>query len=203
MERYDGREAASNSKWKQDYPSTFNQEKGEGRNLGLQTHRPIEKKFNIGCETKITYDYSHKCHRLPDERKYLSDDRAENYMKLEDRRNNYHKGAWNYKYSDCYSKARGSQTEKSLTEVSIKHTSEKGCNSCAKSYKSDAGHIHFNLKEKERIKKEGNFMGERDFPNSCEHGNHYKVSSLKVSDVHTRKERLTVKVDMKKTLKYR
>ncbi|KAJ6667601.1 hypothetical protein lerEdw1_016722 [Lerista edwardsae] len=202
MERYD-REIASNSKWKQDHSSMSSQEKGEQRNHGLQTHRPVEKEHDDSCQTKITYDYAHKYHRHPDRGKYISDGRSEKYVKLEDKKHNYPKEAWNSKYSDYYSSKKVSHMEDPHTEVPIKYTSGKGCNSCTKSYKSGDGLQNFNQKEKERIKKEGDFRGRVDFSGNHQYDTH-KIPDAKVLDVHTRKERLTVKVDMKKTInKYR
>ncbi|XP_054831066.1 BCLAF1 and THRAP3 family member 3 [Eublepharis macularius] len=203
MERYDDREITSNSKWKQDHSSSSNQEKGGQRNLGLQSNRLVKKEYSDDCKTKLTYDYSHKRHRYPEGEKYLSDDREEKYVKLEDAKYNSPKGAWNSKFSDYYNNERVSHTEEPHTEASVKYIPEKGCNSCAKSYKSDAGLISFYQKGKERIKKEGDLRGQTDFSGSHQYDSHHKASDVKVSDVHTRKERLTVKVDMKKINKYR
>lgn len=204
MERYDDREIASNSKWKQDHSSMSSQEKGEQRNHGLQTHRAVEKEHDDSCQTKITCDYTHKHHRHPNRGKYISDGRSEKCVKLEDKKHNYPKETWNSKYSDYYSSKKVSHMEDPHTEVPIKYTSGKGCNSCAKSYKSSDGLLTFNQKEKERIKKEGDFRGRIDFSSNHQYDTHHKIPDAKVLDVHTRKERLTVKVDMKKTInKYR
>ncbi|XP_033003188.1 BCLAF1 and THRAP3 family member 3 isoform X2 [Lacerta agilis] len=199
LERYDDREVASNSKWKQDH-SSLNQEKGEQRNPGLQTHRPVVKEYSDSCQTKITYDYSQKRHRHPDGGKYISDERAEKYTKVEEKKYNSPKEAWNSKYSNYYNSERVRHTEDPHTEASVKYISGKGCNSCAKSHKSDADLLPFDQKEKERLRKEMDFRGRRD-----QHDTHHKISDVKMSDVHhTRKEKLTVKVDMKKTInKYR
>ncbi|XP_015261090.1 PREDICTED: uncharacterized protein CXorf23 homolog isoform X1 [Gekko japonicus] len=203
MEKYDDREIASNSKWKQDHSSSPIQEKGGPRKLGLQSHRPAEKEYNDNCKTKLTYDYSHKRHRRPEGGKYVSDDREEKHVKLEDTKYNYPKAAWDSKYSDHYNNERMSHTEEPRTEAPVKYFSEKGCNSCAKSYKSNAGLIPFDQKAKEKIKKEGDVRGQIDFSSSHQRDTCHKVSDVTVSDVHTKKERLTVKVDMKKINKYR
>ncbi|XP_053161112.1 BCLAF1 and THRAP3 family member 3 isoform X2 [Hemicordylus capensis] len=204
MERYDDREIASNSKWKQDHSSMPNQDKGEQRNHGLQNHRPVEKEYSDSCQAKIPYNYSQKRHRHPDGGKYISDDRTEKYMKSEDRKYNYPKGAWNSKYSDYYSSERVSHAEAPHTEVSSKYISGKGYNSCAKTFKSDASLLPSDQKEKEKIKKEGDLRGQIDFPSSHQHDTQHKIADVKFSDVHTKKQRLTVKVDMKKTInKYR
>ncbi|XP_062982514.1 BCLAF1 and THRAP3 family member 3 [Elgaria multicarinata webbii] len=202
MERYDDREIASNSKWKQDHSSTPNQDKGEKRNLGLQTHRPVEKEYSDSCPTKITYDYSHKRHRHPDRGKYISDERREKYIKLEDKKYTYHKEAWNNsKYSDYYSNERVNHSKEPHTEVTAKYITGKGSNLC---FKNDAGLLPFDQKEKEKIKKDVDFRGRIDFSNSHQHDTHHNLSDVKVSDIHTKKEKLTIKVDMKKAInKYR
>ncbi|XP_044297977.1 BCLAF1 and THRAP3 family member 3 isoform X2 [Varanus komodoensis] len=201
MERYDDGEIASNSKWKQDLSSIPKQEKQEQRNLGFQTYRPVEKEYSDSCPTKITYDYSHKRHRHPDGGKYISDEKRGKYIKVEDKKYTYSKGAWNSKYSDYYSNERVNHSEESCTEVAMKYISGKGCNS---SYKSDAGLLPFDQKEKERIKKDVDVRGRIDSSNSHQHDTHHSISDVKVSDVHTKKEKLTVKVDMKKAInKYR
>lgn len=202
MERYDDRKIASNSKWKQDHSSSPNQEKGGHRNLSLQSHRPVEKVYNDNCKTKLTCDYSHK-RRHPEGGKYVSDDREEKYIKSEDMKYNYPKTAWNSKHSDYCNNERVSHTEEPCTEAPVKYFSEKECNSCAKSYKSNAGLIPFDEKVKEKIKKEGDLRGQIDVSSSHQRDTFHKVSDKTASDVHPRKERLTVKVDMKKTNKYR
>ncbi|KAM6447151.1 BCLAF1 and THRAP3 family member 3 isoform 1-T4 [Liasis olivaceus] len=185
MERYD-RETASNSKWKQNHSS--NQEKEEQRNPQDQWHAELE--YSNNCETKVTYDYSHKRHRHPDGGKYISDEKAEKYMKLDNKKYSYCKGVWNSKYSDHYSNDRASNMGEPHTEVAVKYNSGKGYNSCAKSLDQN---------EKERIKKDLDFRGRIDFSSSYQHDTQHKIS-----DVHARKEKLTVKVDMKKTIhKYR
>uniref|UniRef100_A0ACB8FIF9 Uncharacterized protein n=2 Tax=Sphaerodactylus townsendi TaxID=933632 RepID=A0ACB8FIF9_9SAUR len=201
MERYDDREITSNLKRKQDHSSSPNHEKGGQRKLG-PSHRSVEKVYQDKCKMKLTYDYTNKHHRHPEGGKYVSDDKEEKYVKLEDTKYNYPKAAWNSKNSEYYNNERVSHTEQSHTEASVKYFSEKGYHSSAKSYKNDTGLIPFDQKAKVRIKKEGDLKGQRDIT-SGQHDNHHKVSDVKVSDAHNRKERLTVKVDMKKINKYR
>lgn len=203
MERYDDREITSNSKWKQDHSSSPNEEKGGQRNLGLQSHRLVEKEYSDNCKTKLIYDYSQKRHRHPEGGKYVSDDREEKNVKLEDTKYNYSKAPWNNKYSDYYNNERESHTEEPHNEALVKYFPEKGCNSCAKPYKSNAGIIPFDQKTKEKRKKEGNLRGQIDFSSSRQVDTCHKVSDVTLSDAHTRKERLTVKVDMKKIHKHR
>ncbi|KAH0624728.1 hypothetical protein JD844_032473 [Phrynosoma platyrhinos] len=204
VERYDDREMPRYSKWTQDHASTSSHEKGEQRNLGLQAHRPVEKEYGDSFQTKIAYDYNHKRHRNPDGGKYLSDERAEKYMKLEDKKHNHPKEAWNRRYSDRYSIEKAGQSEELHTEVSLKYTSGKGCSSCTKSCKSDADLLPFEQKDKEKVKKDVDFREKVDFFSSRQQDTHHQSTDVKVSDVHTRKEKLTVKVDTKKTInKYR
>ncbi|KAG8137299.1 hypothetical protein E2320_004551, partial [Naja naja] len=182
MERYD-RESASSSKWKQNHSSS-NQKKEEQRNLEDQWHAELE--YSNNCEAKVTYEYSHKRHRHPDGGKYSSDEKAEKYFKLDNEKYSYCKGVWNSKYSDRYSSDRASRMGEPHTEVAVKYNSGKGHNSCAKSLDQN---------EKERIKKDLDFRGRIDFSSSYQHD-----TQDKMSDVHARKEKLTVKVDMKKTI---
>ncbi|XP_026570014.1 BCLAF1 and THRAP3 family member 3 isoform X3 [Pseudonaja textilis] len=186
MERYD-RESASSSKWKQNHSSS-NQKKEEQRNLEDQWHAELE--YSNNCEAKVTYEYSHKRHRHPVGGKYSSDEKAEKYFKLDNKKYSYCKGVWNSKYSDRYSSDRASRMGEPHTEVAVKYNSGKGHNSCAKSLDQN---------KKGRIKKDLDFRGRIDFSSSYQHDIQHKIS-----DVHARKEKLTVKVDMKKTLhKYR
>ncbi|XP_061483252.1 BCLAF1 and THRAP3 family member 3 [Rhineura floridana] len=204
MERYDDKEIASNSKWKQDHSSTLNQAKGEPRNIDLPTHRPVVKEYSDSCQTKMTYDYSQKRHRHPDGGKYVSEERAEKYMKVEEKKYNYPKETWNSKYLNYYNSERVGQVEEPRTEVSVKYISGTGCDLCTKSYKRDVDILSFDQKDKERIKKEVDFRGRKDCSSGHHYDTHHKISDVKVSDGDTRKEKLTVKVDMKKTInKYR
>nr|XP_020644861.1 uncharacterized protein CXorf23 homolog [Pogona vitticeps]XP_020644862.1 uncharacterized protein CXorf23 homolog [Pogona vitticeps] len=199
VERYHDREIASNSKWKHDHSSKPNHEKEEQQNRGLHTYQPVEKEYTDSCQTKLPSDYSHKRHKHPTGGKYISGERTEKYMKLEDPKYNYPKGSWDSKYSEHYSREKESHTEEPRTEAVLKYTSGKGGNSCTKPYKSNA-----DQKEKERVKKHDDFRGRVDVSNSLQVDTHNKISDVKVSDVYARKEKLTVKVDMKKTVnKYR
>ncbi|XP_070606834.1 BCLAF1 and THRAP3 family member 3 isoform X3 [Erythrolamprus reginae] len=182
MERYD-RESASSSKWKQNYSSSS--QKKEQRNLEDQWHGEIE--YSNNCEAKVTYEYSHKHHRHPIGGKYSSDGKAEKYVKL-DEKYSYCKGIWNSKYSDHYSNDRASRMGQPHTEVAVKYNSGKGHNSCVKSLDQN---------EKERMQKDVDFRERIDFSSNYQH-------DTRSSDVHARKEKLTVKVDMKKRIhKYR
>ncbi|XP_039213158.1 BCLAF1 and THRAP3 family member 3 isoform X3 [Crotalus tigris] len=184
MERYD-RESASSSKWKQNHSS--NQKKEEQRNLEDQWR--AELKYSNNCETKITYEYSHKHHRYPDGGKYSSDEK-EKYVKLDNEKYSYCKGVWNSKYSRRHSSDRASRMGEPHAEVGMKYNSGKGRSSCAKFLEQN---------EKEQAKKDVDFRGRIDFSSSYQHDTQHKIS-----DVHARKEKLTVKVDMKKTMhKYR
>ncbi|XP_032082322.1 BCLAF1 and THRAP3 family member 3 isoform X3 [Thamnophis elegans] len=184
MERYD-RESTSSSKWKQNYSSS-NQKKEEQRNLEDQWHTEIG--YSNNCDAKVTYEYSHKRHRHPDGEKYSSDEKAEKYVKLDKEKYSYCKGVWNSKYSEPYSSDRASRMGQPHTEVAVKYNSGKGHNSCVKSLDQN---------EKERIPKDLDFRGRTDFSSNYQR-------DTGSSDVHARKEKLTVKVDMKKTIhKYR
>ncbi|XP_015680823.1 BCLAF1 and THRAP3 family member 3 isoform X3 [Protobothrops mucrosquamatus] len=184
MERYD-RESASSSKWKQNHSS--NQKKEEQRNLEDQWR--AELKYSNNYETKVTYEYSHKHHRYPDGGKYSSDEK-EKYVKLDNEKYSYCKGVWNSKYSGHYSSDRASRMGEPHAEVAMKYNSGKGHSSCAK---------FLDQNEKEQVKKDVDFRGRIDFSSSYQHDIQHKIS-----DVHARKEKLTVKVDMKKTMhKYR
>ncbi|KAM3836656.1 BCLAF1 and THRAP3 family member 3 isoform 2-T2 [Vipera latastei] len=183
MERYD-RESASSSKWKQNHSS--NQKKEEQRNLEDQWRGELE--YSNNCKTKVTYEYSHKHHRYPDG-KYSCDEKAK-YVKLDNEKYNYCEGVWNSKYSGRYSNDRANRMGEPHTEVAVKYNSGKGHNSCAKSLDQN---------EKQQIKKDLDFRGRIDFSSSYQHDTQHKIS-----DIHARKEKLTVKVDMKKTThKYR
>nr|XP_003218925.1 PREDICTED: uncharacterized protein CXorf23 homolog [Anolis carolinensis]XP_008105507.1 PREDICTED: uncharacterized protein CXorf23 homolog [Anolis carolinensis] len=201
---YDDRGTLRNSKWTQDHSSTSIHEKGEQRNLGLQSHRPVQKEYSDSCQTRISYDYNHKRHRNPDGEKYISDKRTEKYVKLEDKKHHHPKEAWNRKHSDWYSNERVGHSEEPHTEVPVKYISGKSYSSCTKTYKSDADLLPFEKKQKEKIKPDVNFREKLDFSSSRQHDTHHKSTDEKVSNVHARKEKLTVKVDTKKTLnKYR
>ncbi|KAJ7319564.1 hypothetical protein JRQ81_019075 [Phrynocephalus forsythii] len=198
-ERYHDREISSHSKWKYDHSSKPNHEKEEQRNLGPQTHQPVEKEHTDSFQTKLAFDYKHKHHRHPAGGKYISGERAEKYMKLEDPKYNCPRGSWESKDSEHYSREKESHTEEPRTEAALKYASGKGSNSFSKTYKSSA-----DQKEKERIKKHDGFRGRVDISSNRQHGTSNKISDVKVSDVYARKEKLTVKVDMKKTVnKYR
>ncbi|XP_019384753.1 PREDICTED: uncharacterized protein CXorf23 homolog isoform X1 [Crocodylus porosus] len=195
MERYDGGEIR-NPKWKEDRSFPLYQEKEEQRTLGPQVHRPAEREYTEGSVMKTAYEYSHKRHRQPDGEKSFSDDRAQKYVKQEDQKYNSSKGARDSKELDYFSGGRVRQTEEGHIEVPIKYSSKKGCNACANSYKSDVDLRPFN-KQKERVRKEGDFRKKVDSSNS-QHDTHHTVSDTKMSEVNSRRERLTIKVDMKK-----
>lgn len=195
MERYDGGEVR-NPKWKDDRSFPLYQEKEEQRTLGPQVHRPAEREYTESSVMKTAYEYSHKRHRQPDGEKSFSDDRAQKYVKQEDQKYNSSKGARDSKELDYFSGGRVRQTEEGHIEVPIKYSSKKGCNACANSYKSDVDLRPFN-KQKERVRKEGDFRKKVDSSNS-QHDTHHTVSDTKMSEVNSRRERLTIKVDMKK-----
>ncbi|XP_027304134.2 BCLAF1 and THRAP3 family member 3 [Anas platyrhynchos] len=204
MERYDGGEVARNSKWKQERSFPPYQEKEEQRNLGAQSHRSAEREYSEGSVTKIAYEYSHKRRRHPDGEKSFSDDRAQKYVKQEDQKCGSSKGARNSKELDYFSGGRARQTEEGgHAEVPIKYSSKKGCNACVNSSKMDVDLRSFKNKQKERVRKEGELRSKVD-SSSSQHDSSHTVSDVKMSDVNSRREHLTIKVDMKKMVtKYR
>ncbi|XP_042644792.1 BCLAF1 and THRAP3 family member 3 isoform X3 [Tyto alba] len=203
MERYDGGEAARNSKWKQERSFPPYQEKEEQRNLGAQSHRSAEREYSEGSVTKIAYEYSHKRRRYPDGEKPFSDDRAQKYMKPEDQKYGSSKGARNSKELDYFSGGRARWTEEGHVEVPVKYSSKKVCDACVNSSKTDVDLRSFKNKPKERVRKEGDFRQKVDSSDS-QHDSNHTVSDVKMSDVNCRRERLTIKVDMKKMVtKYR
>ncbi|XP_052529710.1 BCLAF1 and THRAP3 family member 3 isoform X5 [Tympanuchus pallidicinctus] len=199
MERYDGGEVARNSKWKQERSFSPYQEKEEQRNLGAQSHRSTEREYSEGSVTKIAYEYNHKRRRHLDGEKPFTDDRAQKYAKQEDQKYGSSKGAWNSKKLDYFSGGRARQTEEGHVEVPPKYSSKKGCNACVNSSKMDADLRPFKNKQKERVRKEGELRRKGD-SSSSQHDSSHTVSDVKVSDVNCRREHLTIKVDMKKTV---
>ncbi|KAK0686033.1 BCLA3 protein, partial [Pygoscelis papua] len=197
MERYDGGEVARNSKWKQERSFPPYQEKEEQRNLGAQSHRSAEREYSEGFVTKIAYEYSHKRRRHPDGEKAFSDDRAQKYVKQEDQKYGSSKGARNSKELDYFSGGRARWTEEGHVEVPVKYSSKKGCDACINSSKMDVDLRSFKNKPKERVRKEGEFRKKVDSSDS-QHDSSHTVSDVKMSDVNCRRERLTIKVDMKK-----
>ncbi|XP_064330596.1 BCLAF1 and THRAP3 family member 3 [Phalacrocorax carbo] len=203
MERYDGGEVARNSKWKQERSLPPYQEKEEQRNLGAQSHRSAERDYSEGSVTKIAYEYSHKRRRHLDEEKPFSDNRAQKYVKQEDQKYGSSKGARNSKELDYFSSGRARWTEEGHVEVPVKYSSKKGCNACVNSSKTDVDLRSFKNKPKERVRKEGEFRKKVDSSDS-QHDSSHTVSDMNMSDVNCRRERLTIKVDMKKMVtKYR
>uniref|UniRef100_A0A8D0HS80 BCLAF1 and THRAP3 family member 3 n=1 Tax=Sphenodon punctatus TaxID=8508 RepID=A0A8D0HS80_SPHPU len=203
MERYDAGEIARSSYRKQDRSFPLNHEKAEKRNLYPPVHRPAERKYTKSPVTKIVCDYSNKHHRHPDGKNFLADSRAQKYVKPEDQKSNSHKSARKSKELDYISGEKLRQTEEGHVDVPNKYSSKKGCNACANSHKSDADPRPFDEKKKEGARKEGAFRKKIDSVNN-RHDTNHKVSEPKISDGHSRKELLTVKVDMKKTVnKYR
>ncbi|XP_042665752.1 BCLAF1 and THRAP3 family member 3 isoform X3 [Centrocercus urophasianus] len=199
MERYDGGEVARNSKWKQERSFSPYQEKEEQRNLSAQSHRSTEREYSEGSVTKIAYEYNHKRRRHLDGEKPFTDDRAQKYAKQEDQKYGSSKGAWNSKKLDYFSGGRARQTEEGHVEVPPKYSSKKGCNACVNSSKMDADLRPFKNKQKERVRKEGELRRKGD-SSSSQHDSSHTVSDVKVSDVNCRREHLTIKVDMKKTV---
>ncbi|XP_062456710.1 BCLAF1 and THRAP3 family member 3 isoform X3 [Rhea pennata] len=203
MERYDGGEITRNSKWKQERSFAPYKEKEEQRNLGAQPHRSAEREYSEGSVTKIAYEYSHKRRRHPDGEKSFSDDRAQKYGKQEDQKYNSSKGARDSKELSYFSGGRARQTEEGHVEVPVKYSSKKGCNACVNSCKTDVDLRSCKNKQKERVRKEGEIRKKVD-SSSSQHDSSHTVSDVKMSDVNCRRERLTIKVDMKKMVtKYR
>ncbi|XP_031455194.1 BCLAF1 and THRAP3 family member 3 isoform X4 [Phasianus colchicus] len=199
MERYDGGEVARNSKWKQERSFPPYQEKEDQRNLGAQSHRSTEREYSEGSVTKIAYEYNHKRRRHLDGEKSFTDDRAQKYAKQEDQKYGSSKGAWNSKKLDYFSGGRARQTEEGHVEVPAKYSSKKGCNACVNSSKMDADLRPFKNKQKERVRKEGELRRKGDC-SSSQHDSSHTVSDVKMSDANCRREHLTIKVDMKKTV---
>ncbi|XP_061309215.1 BCLAF1 and THRAP3 family member 3 isoform X1 [Pezoporus flaviventris] len=203
MERYDGGEVARNSMWKQERSFPPYQEKEEQRNLGAQSHRSAEREYSEGSVAKIAYDYSHKRRRHLDGEKPFSDDRAQKYVKQEDQKYSSSKGARNSKELDYFSSGRARRTEEGHGEAPVKYSSKKGCNACINSSKMDVDLRSFKNKPKERVRKEGEFRKKVDSSN-IQHDSNHTVSDVKMSDVNSKREHLTIKVDMKKMVaKYR
>lgn len=124
-------------------------------------------------------------------------------MKQEDQKYHSSKGARNSKELDYFSSGRVRRTEEGHIEVPVKYSSKKGCNACVNSSKMDVDLRSFKNKPKERVRKEGEFRKKVDSSNS-QHDSSHTVSDVKMSDVSCRRERLTIKVDMKKMVtKYR
>ncbi|NXU53733.1 BCLA3 protein, partial [Turnix velox] len=196
MERYDG-EVARNYKWKQERSFPPYQEKEEQRNLGAQSHRSAEREYSEGSVTKIAYEYSHKRRRHLDGEKPFSDDRPQKYVKQEDQKYGSSKSTQNSKELDYCSSERARRTEEGHVEVPVKYSSKKGCDACVNSSKTDVDPRSFKNKSKERVRKEGEFRKKVDSSNSQHEPNH-TVSDVKMSDVSSRREHLTIKVDMKK-----
>ncbi|NXN09767.1 BCLA3 protein, partial [Indicator maculatus] len=195
MERYDGGEVARNSKWKQERSFPPYQEKEEQRNLGAQSHRPAEREYSEGSVPKIAYEYSHKRRRHLEGEKPFSDERALKYVKQEEQKYGS-KGARNSKELDYLSGGRARRTE-GRVEAPDKYASKKGCNACVNSSKLDVDLRAFKNKPKERVRKEGEIRKKVDSSDSQRDPSH-TVSDVKVTDVNCRRERLTIKVDMKK-----
>ncbi|XP_010290854.1 PREDICTED: uncharacterized protein CXorf23 homolog [Phaethon lepturus] len=204
MERYDGGEVARNSKWKQERSFPPYQEKEEQRNLGAQSHRSAEREYSEATFVTEPYEYSHKRRRHLDAEKPFSDDRAQKYVKQEDQKYGSSKGARNSKELDYFSSGRVRWTEEGHIEVPVvKYSSKKGCNACVNSSKMDADLRSFKNKPKERVREEGEFRKKVNSSDS-QHDSSHTVSDVKLSDVNCRRERLTIKVDMKKMVtKYR
>lgn len=201
MERYDGGEVARNSKWKQERSFPPYQEKEEQRNLGVQSHRPAEREYSEGSVPKIAYEYSHKRRRHLEGEKPFSDERALKYVKQEEQKYGS-KGARNSKELDYLSGRRARRTEGHI-EAPDKCASKKGCNACVNSSKLDVDLRAFKSKSKERVRKEGEIRKKIDSSDSQRDPSH-TVSDVKMTDVSCRRERLTIKVDMKKMVtKYR
>ncbi|XP_065533397.1 BCLAF1 and THRAP3 family member 3 isoform X2 [Lathamus discolor] len=203
MERYDGGEVARNSTWKQERCFPPYQDKEEQRNLGAQSHRSAERGYSEGSVAKIAYEYSHKRRRHLDGEKPFSDDRAQKYVKQEDQKYSSSKGARNSKELDYFSSGRARRTEEGHVEAPVKYSSKKGCNACINSSKMDVDLRSFKNKPKERVRKEGEFRKKVDSSN-IQHDSNHTVSDVKMSDVNSKREHLTIKVDMKKMVaKYR
>ncbi|XP_068000852.1 BCLAF1 and THRAP3 family member 3 [Melanerpes formicivorus] len=201
MERYDGGEVARNSKWKQERSFPPYQEKEEQRNLGVQSHRPAEREYSEGSVPKIAYEYSHKRRRHLEGEKPFSDERALKYVKQEEQKYGS-KGARNSKELDYLSGRRARRTEGHI-EAPDKCASKKGCNACVNSSKLDVDLRAFKNKPKERVRKEGEIRKKTDSSDSQRDPSH-TVSDVQMTDVSCRRERLTIKVDMKKMVtKYR
>ncbi|NXF98400.1 BCLA3 protein, partial [Eubucco bourcierii] len=201
VERYDGGDVARNPKWKQERSFPPYLEKEEQRNLGVQSHRPAQREYSEGSVPKIAYEYSHKRRRHLDGEKPFSDERALKYVKQEEQKYGA-KGARNSKELEYLSGGRARRTEGHL-EPPEKYASKKGCNACVDSSKLDLDLRAFKNKPKERVRSEGEIRKKVGSSDS-QHDPSHTVSDVKVTDVSCRRERLTIKVDMKKMVtKYR
>lgn len=171
--------------------------------MGSQSHRSAEREYSEGSVTKIAYEYSHKRRRHLDAEKPFSDDRAQKYVKQEDQKYSSSKGARNSKELDYFSSGRARRTEEGHVEAPVKYSSKKGCNTYINSSKMDVDLRSFKNKPKERVRKEGEFRKKVDSSN-IQHDSNHTVSDVKMSDVNSKREHLTIKVDMKKIVaKYR
>ncbi|NXG44495.1 BCLA3 protein, partial [Psilopogon haemacephalus] len=197
VERYDGGDVARNPKWKpgRSFPPYL--EKEEQRNLGVQSHRPAQRDYSQGSVPKVAYEYSHKRHRCPDGEKPFSEERALKYVKQEEQKYGS-KGARNSKELEYLSGGRARRTEGHL-ELPQKYAAKKGCDACLNSSGLDAQLRAFKNQPKERVRSEGETRKKVESSDS-QHDPAHALADVKVTDGSCRRERLTIKVDMKKVL---
>ncbi|XP_053436704.1 BCLAF1 and THRAP3 family member 3 [Nycticebus coucang] len=198
MERYENREPARNPKWKPEHSLLLYQEKKDQRNLGPQTSRRAEREHpETSSSTKVSYDYRHKRHKLSGGDQDFSDGRAQKYSKEEDRKYSSPKGPINREL-DCFNIGRRRETQDEQFKEHFR-PSKKDCTACTHSNRDDVDLRHFNDRQKEKIKKEGD-RRKATSPSSNQLDKSQRHSDVKLSPIDLRKKTLTVKVDMRKVV---
>ncbi|XP_071069191.1 BCLAF1 and THRAP3 family member 3 isoform X2 [Dasypus novemcinctus] len=192
VERYENREPARNPEWKPKHSLPPYQEKKDERNFGPQYYRHAEREHSeTSSVTKISYNYRHRHHTPSCGNQNFSDGRTQKYSK-EDRKYSSQKGPVN-RESDCFNAGR---TEDGLVKEPFKQ-SKKDCIAFTHSNKNDVDLTPCNDKQKEKIRKEGDFKKESN-PSSNQVDKSETLSDVKPSSSSHRKKSLTIKLDVKK-----
>lgn len=197
MEWYENRVPTRNPKWKPEHPLSQYQEEKEPWTFSTQTHRYAEKEYSrTGSAAKVSYDYRHK-HRKPSGGdQHFSDGRTQRYLR-EDAKYSSRKGSVN-RESDFFNTGRGRETEGGQGREPFKPAKED-CIAYTHSNQNEVGLRPCKDKWKGKRKTEGDCRRESNF-SSNHPDKSQKLAGVKPLFVNLRKNSLTVKIAVKKTV---
>ncbi|XP_062039762.1 BCLAF1 and THRAP3 family member 3 isoform X2 [Lepus europaeus] len=197
VEWYENRAPSRNPKWKPEHPLSPYQEEKDQWDIGAQTHRYTEREYpGTSSTAKVSYDYRHKHQKPSGGDQNFTDGRTQRYLR-EDRKHSFQKGTVN-RESDCFSAGRGRETEGGQGREPFKPAKED-CIACSRSNKNEVGLRPCNDKWKGKGKTEGDCRRESNF-SSNQPDKSQKLADVKPLFVNLRKNSLTVKVAVKKTV---
>ncbi|CAI9568857.1 unnamed protein product, partial [Staurois parvus] len=212
-ERHDFRPPQKSSYWKDDHPEKSYYSKEWSKDMDYRDPTSIAQEKHSGALTKIEYDYGHRSPSYVYTEQTSEDGHVERHSHVErhnrheERKNESTKTSQYYKTSDSSSRERRRHDDRSLETVS-KYSSKKHDNNTVS--KNDIDVKHTSHKHKEKMRKEGDYQGRKEYQKDPISLLHLRSQSPQTPDpkgvlkITSEKESIVVNLDLKKSSdKYR